>query len=90
MVAGIVRRLDADGRDFASLTVDEWRGFCDRFDEDILHVIDGSVSVANRRTPQSTHPEAVARRLAETRAWVVAATGAAGGARPGAPGADRP
>ncbi len=82
IVAGMVRRLGEDGRDFASLTLDEWRAFCDRFDGDILHVTNGAASVANRRTPQSTHPEAVARRLADTRAWLatVLGPGAAAGA----------
>jgi argininosuccinate lyase len=69
-VAALVRRLVAEGRDFRALTPEEWRGCSDLFGEDIAAVVNGHTSVTNRRTPQSTHPDAVGRALEATRAWL--------------------
>jgi argininosuccinate lyase len=65
----IVRDLYASGRDFAALTLDDWRRYDARFDADIVRAVTPEAAVASRRTPQSTNPAAVARALAETRAW---------------------
>jgi argininosuccinate lyase len=66
----MVRRLLADGRDFASLTVSEWHAFSDLFDERIVRMVTPQASVEARRTPQSTNPAAVAAALAEVQAWL--------------------
>ena len=66
----IVRDLHASGRDFSSLTMEEWRRYDARFDADIVAAITPEAAVAARRTPQSTNPQAVAAALAETRAWL--------------------
>jgi argininosuccinate lyase len=68
----MVRRLVAEGRDFAALTLEEWRGFSDRFDARVLEVVTPAASVLARRTPQSTNPAAVAAALAEVRHWLAA------------------
>jgi argininosuccinate lyase len=76
LVGAMVRRLLADGRDFASLSLADWRQFSDLFEESVLGVVTPERSVAARRTPQSTRPAAVREAIAETRAWVERASGA--------------
>jgi argininosuccinate lyase len=66
----IVREMDAAGRDFSSLTLAEWRGYHELFDEGVLKAMTPEAAVAARRTPQSTGPDQVARALAETREWL--------------------
>ncbi|MBE3071686.1 MAG: argininosuccinate lyase [Acidobacteria bacterium] len=70
IVGAMVRRLLAEGRDFESLTLPEWRAFSDRFGEDVLARFTPRASVTARATPQSTHPDAVARQLADALAWI--------------------
>ena len=70
IVGGIVRDLLAQGRDFESLTPEEWRGYDARFGADGGARVTSRASVGARRTPQSTSPEAVASALAAVRAWV--------------------
>ena len=70
IVGGLVRRLSPQERDFSSMTLDEWRGVCDRFDEDIVARITSEASVAAKRTPQSTAPSAIQARMAEVREWL--------------------
>jgi argininosuccinate lyase len=66
----IVRDLHVSGRDFSSLTLEDWRRYDARFDAGIMDAITPEAAVAARRTPQSTNPQAVAAALAETRAWL--------------------
>ena len=70
IVGALVRRLVAEGRDFGSLTHDEWRAASDRFDSDIVARVTPAASVAAKRTPQSTAPAAVSARLADLRTWL--------------------
>lgn len=70
-VGGMVRELLAAGRDFESLTPEEWQRYDPRFPADAGERITAQASVAARRTPQSTEPVAVRAALDETRAWVV-------------------
>jgi argininosuccinate lyase len=69
-VGAIVRKLVAEGRDFSSLTLDEWRGFSERFGPDIGDALSPRASVAAKRTPQSTNPDAVRAALEELRRWL--------------------
>jgi argininosuccinate lyase len=73
IVGGLVRKLVAAGRDFASLTLPEWRAASDRFDGDIVDRITPRRSVAAKRTPQSTSPPAVAAALAGVQLWLAEA-----------------
>jgi argininosuccinate lyase len=73
LVGAMTRTLLADGRDFESLTLEEWRGWSDLFAEDVRARVTSRASVEARRTPQSTHPEAVAAALAELRGWLAEA-----------------
>ena len=68
----LVRKLIAEGRDFASLSLDEWRAASELFGADVADRVTPAVSVAAKRTPQSTAPGAVGARLAEVRQWVSA------------------
>jgi argininosuccinate lyase len=68
----IVRDLDASGRDFSSLTLDDWRKYHDLFEAGVLKAITPEAAVAARKTPQSTNPAAVATALDETRRWLTA------------------
>ena len=70
VVGALVRQLVADKRDFASLTLAEWRAASDLFEPDIAARITARQSVAAKRTPQSTEPGAVALRLADVRRWL--------------------
>jgi argininosuccinate lyase len=70
VVGGMVRQLLADGRDFAALTVAEWRRFSPLFDESVRAVVTPEASVLARKTPQSTQPQAVSAALAEVKAWL--------------------
>ena len=70
VVGGLVRQLLAEGRDFSTLTLDEWRAASALFGDDVAQAATALASVQARRTPQSTNPEAVAAALAECRTWL--------------------
>jgi len=70
IVGAIVRKLVAEARDFASLSLDEWRTFSDRIGPDVAGAISPRASVAAKRTPQSTNPDAVRAALRELRGWL--------------------
>jgi argininosuccinate lyase len=75
VVGAMVRRLLAEGRDFSDLSMGEWREASDMFGEDAPRAATALASVQARRTPQSTHPEAVRDALHECRRWLVTAIG---------------
>jgi argininosuccinate lyase len=70
IVGALVRKLLAERRDFESLSMDEWRAASDRFAPDVVARVTPGVSVAAKRTPQSTAPAAVQARLGEVRQWL--------------------
>jgi argininosuccinate lyase len=70
IVGAMVRRLLEQGRTFESLSVDEWRRHSPLFDADVRAAVTTAASVARKRTPQSTRPDAVAAALSELRAWI--------------------
>jgi argininosuccinate lyase len=70
IVGALVRRLITEHRDFESLSLADWRAASDLFEADVIARITPGVSVAAKRTPQSTAPDAVAARLAEVRRWL--------------------
>ncbi len=70
VVGAMVRELLAEGRDFAALTVADWRRFSPLFDESVRAVVTPEASVLARKTPQSTQPQAVSAALAEVIAWL--------------------
>jgi argininosuccinate lyase len=72
VVGAMVRRLLTEGRDFESLTMEEWRAAHPSFGDDVRAAITPEASVAARRTPQSTEPSSVAAALTDTRAWLSA------------------
>jgi len=72
VVGGIVRDLVANGGDFASLTTAEWKGYHELFEDDVSERITARGSVQARKTPQSTHPDAVRASLEGVRRWVEA------------------
>jgi argininosuccinate lyase len=71
IVGALVRKLVAERREFGSLTLQEWQSASDRFEADVVGRVTSRVSVAAKRTPQSTSPEAVSTVLAEVRQWLV-------------------
>jgi argininosuccinate lyase len=75
LVGAMTRRLLAEGRGFETLQLAEWRSFSELFEEDVLTRITGAASVAARRTPQSTRPEAVRAALDEVKAWAATVSG---------------
>ena len=70
VVGAMVRRLLDEGRDFSSMTMAEWRAASELFGDDAPAAATASASVRARRTPQSTHPDAVAAALDECRQWL--------------------
>jgi argininosuccinate lyase len=70
LVGAMTRQLLSEGRSFEELNVDEWRSASDLFAEDIVPRITAAASVAARRTPQSTRPDAVHAALGELRTWL--------------------
>jgi argininosuccinate lyase len=70
VVGGMVRQLLTDGRAVEDLSVEEWRAFSPLFQDDVKTRVTAAASVRARRTPQSTHPDAVAGALADLRAWL--------------------
>jgi len=70
IVGAIVRRLVQEQRSFESMTDEEWRAHSPLFQPDVRGFISPSASVARKRTPQSTHPDAVAAALRETKEWL--------------------
>ena len=71
-VGSLVRQLVREARTFESLTLEEWRKHSSLFDEDVHDAISAAASVKRKRTPQSTHPDAVASALTELRRWLEA------------------
>jgi argininosuccinate lyase len=70
IVGACVRQLVRDRRTFDSMTLDEWRAHSPLFDADVREAITAAGSVSRKRTPQSTHPGAVAAALADVRRWI--------------------
>jgi argininosuccinate lyase len=73
IVGALVRRLLQTGRSFGDLSIEEWRAHSPLFDPDVVEAITPAASVARKRTPQSTHPDAVAAALSELRGWISSA-----------------
>ena len=70
VVGRIVREQVAKGADFSALSLDEWKGHDPLFGEDVLEWITPEAAVRNRRTPQSTNPDQVRRRIKELRSAI--------------------
>jgi argininosuccinate lyase len=70
IVGALVRKLVAEDRDFASLSMGEWQAASELFDGDIVNRVTPGVSVAAKTTPQSTAPTAVEARLTDVRRWL--------------------
>ncbi len=70
VVGAMVRQLLADGRDIEALNLEEWQAFSPLFSADVKGRVTAAASVRARRTPQSTHPEAVLARLADLKEWL--------------------
>jgi argininosuccinate lyase len=73
IVGALVRQLVKEGRSFDALTLDEWRKHSPLFDADVYQTVSAAASVGKKRTPQSTHPDAVAQALAELQVWLATA-----------------
>jgi argininosuccinate lyase len=70
VVGAMVRQLLIDGRDIEALALTEWQAFSPLFADDVKARVTAAASVRARRTPQSTHPDAVRARLGELREWL--------------------
>jgi argininosuccinate lyase len=70
VVGAMVRRLVEEKRSFEDLSIAEWRSHSPLFGEDVAQAVTALASVEKKRTPQSTHPKAVAAALSETREWL--------------------
>ena len=70
VVGSLVRRLVDERRSFEDMTVEEWRAHSPLFDADIVTAITPAASVARKRTPQSTSPDAVKEALRAAKRWI--------------------
>ncbi len=70
IVGSLVRRLVEQRRSFSDLTIEEWRAHSPLFQSDVREAISPAASVARKRTPQSTNPDAVASALLELKGWL--------------------
>ncbi len=75
IVGALVRTLIAEGREFDTMTLEEWRATSNLFNADIVSRVTPRASVAAKRTPQSTAPDAVRAALADVQAWVARVSG---------------
>jgi argininosuccinate lyase len=73
VVGALVRKLIAEGRDFAALSIEEWRAVSPDFGPDIVTRVSPRVSIELKQTPQSTAPHAVRAALEDTRQWLALA-----------------
>jgi argininosuccinate lyase len=72
IVGALVRRLVSERRAFTDLTIEEWQAHSPLFQADVRHAISAAASIAKKRTPQSTHPDAVAAARNELQQWLSA------------------
>ena len=70
VVGALVRRLLDEKRSFEDLTLADWQQHSPLFADDVRQAVTALASVEKKRTPQSTHPTAVAAALDETRDWL--------------------
>ena len=70
IVGALVRGLVREGRSFDDLSVDEWRAHSPLFESDVRQAVTALASIEKKRTPQSTHPVAVAAALTELQGWL--------------------
>jgi argininosuccinate lyase len=70
IVGALVRRLVTERRSFEDLSDDEWRAHSNLFEPDVHRAITPAASIEKKRTPQSTHPDAVVAALTELRSWL--------------------
>ena len=70
VVGAIVRRLLKEGARSSDLSTTNGATHSPLFDDDVRDAITPQASVAKKRTPQSTNPEAVAAALADARTWI--------------------
>ena len=67
VVGGLVRKLQEEGRELESLTLEELRSFSELFDEDALALLSVEGAVASRNVYGGTAPEQVRARIAEAK-----------------------
>ncbi len=70
IVAGLVRRLLEEGREFSSLSDAEWKAVNPTFGPDVREALRPERAVAAKRSPQSTNPDQVRAQLAELDDWM--------------------
>ena len=70
IVGAMVRKLLAEGRDFSSMSLAEWRQASELFGDDAPQAATPLESVYAKRTPQSTNPDSVEAALKECKDWL--------------------
>jgi argininosuccinate lyase len=70
IVGALVRKLVKEGKSFDDLTLEDWRTHSPLFEEDVRRAVTAAASIEKKRTPQSTHPHAVAAAFAEVQDWL--------------------
>jgi len=70
VIGRLVRWLTDRGRDFDSLSLEEWQQFSDLFNVDVQKRVTTSSAIESKCTPQSTNPDTVSAALSELRVWL--------------------
>jgi argininosuccinate lyase len=73
VVGAMVRQLLAEGRDFGTMSMAEWREASEMFGDDAPKAATALASVQAKRTPQSTNPDAVRAALEDCQRWIASA-----------------
>ena len=73
VVGALVRKLVAEGREFGSLAIEDWRSASELFEPDVLNRVTPEASVRAKQTPQSTAPPAVYAAMADIDRWLATA-----------------
>ena len=72
IVGALVRKLVKARGTFDDLSVEDWQAHSPLFGADVQQAVTAAASVGKKRTPQSTHPDAVRTALSELQEWVKA------------------
>ncbi len=70
IVGGAVAQCIEKGKELHELTLQELKAFHPSIEEDVFHLLSPEGSVASRKCPGGTAPEAVRRALDQARAWL--------------------
>ncbi|MBV8194567.1 MAG: hypothetical protein JOY80_03475 [Candidatus Dormibacteraeota bacterium] len=70
IVGSMVRRVHAEGRTLADLSVDDWQAASPRIDASVIELFDVGAALRRRATAGGPGPASIDRQIAEARAKI--------------------